>query len=189
MYKGLQSLNEDRRKPIGSQWVENGSILNESTRNKAKRESHQAVQKRGGNTIRIYTDGASRGNPGESAWAFVAANGNKIVNRKAGFLGQATNNMVEYEAVINALEEATKWTTGQVEIYSDSKLLVRQINGQYRVKQPHLQGLCSSIQRLRSRFEKVRFINVPRDHRFIKQADRLCNECLDEYAARKETKQ
>ncbi len=139
----------------------------------------KARDSRGGPVIRCYTDGASRGNPGPSAYAFILVRGGAIIARESGFIGTGTNNIAEYEAVIRALDLAAEYGTGPVEVFSDSELVVRQLNGRYAVKKPHLAELFGEVQKRISRFRSVKFVSVPREDPCIRKADDLCNEELD----------
>jgi len=129
-------------------------------------------------TLTIYTDGAARQNPGPAAWAYVIqGHGGKVLEENKGTLGRATNNVAEYTALLKALERAAQLRAGQVEIRSDSELMVKQMRGEYRVKHPELQELHLEAKQLRSRFDDVTFTYVPRAQN--SHADRLCNEALD----------
>ncbi|MDY6931101.1 MAG: ribonuclease HI family protein [Halobacteriota archaeon] len=129
--------------------------------------------------LKIYTDGASRGNPGPSAYAFVFVKDDKILHEGSGFIGKGTNNTAEYKAIINALKAAEQYTKGEIEVYSDSELVIKQINREYRINKEHLLKLCEELRELCRRFESVKFNSVRRGNRFIKEADNLCNICLD----------
>ena len=103
----------------------------------------------------IYTDGGSRGNPGPAAAAFVLYNEKKFLLQSRGmFLGSRTNNFAEYTAVIKALEAAKQIGARRLKIYSDSELLVRQINGRYKVKSDNIRTLFEKASRLLGGFEK-----------------------------------
>jgi len=94
----------------------------------------------------LYTDGASRGNPGPAAIGAVIKDGQgRVLARISKRIGRTTNNQAEYRAVIAALEEAVRLGAAGVEIKSDSELVVRQINGRYRVKNPGLKPLYLSL--------------------------------------------
>lgn len=129
--------------------------------------------------LEIYTDGASRINPGPSAWAFIFVKEGNIFYQNCGHLGEATNNIAEYKAIINALKEAQKYTGGKIRIYSDSELAIRQINKNYRINKKHLSELCEEIYSLCQKFEKVEFLHVHRENMHIKKCDELCNKCLN----------
>ena len=126
----------------------------------------------------IYTDGGSRGNPGPAAAAFVLAdeNGKKLA-AKAFFLGTATNNVAEYTAVLKALEAAKQLGTEDLTIYSDSELLVRQLNGQYKVKSQNLKGLFQQSMNLLDEFKSWQVKHISRDKNT--EADELVNQSLD----------
>jgi ribonuclease HI len=130
----------------------------------------------------IHIDGAARGNPGPAAFAFVIdCPGHPRITDK-GCLGEKTNNVAEYSALIRALERAAKEQVKRLLIHSDSELLVKQMNGEYRVKNKDLQALYEQASKLRSQFEHVEFRHVPRAQNA--EADRLCNEALDGRSAR-----
>lgn len=126
----------------------------------------------------VYTDGGARGNPGPAALGVVIGSheyGEKI--------GNATNNVAEYRAVIFALKKVKqlvgnkKAEEAEVEVRMDSELIVRQLNGIYKIKEPDLQPLFIEVWNLRLDFKKVDFKHVPREKN--KQADKLVNEALD----------
>ncbi|MHA2225087.1 MAG: ribonuclease HI family protein [Candidatus Hodarchaeales archaeon] len=129
--------------------------------------------------LTIYTDGASRGNPGPSAYGFIFLIGEKIIHQKSSFIGDQTNNQAEYRAMIEALSEARKMTRGKVELFSDSELVINQINGIYQVKKSHLQILWDQVVELKSEFLEVKLTVIPRDNKWIKQVDKLCNRSLN----------
>jgi formyltetrahydrofolate-dependent phosphoribosylglycinamide formyltransferase len=128
--------------------------------------------------IIAYLDGGSRGNPGPAAAAFVLndASGAQL-EAKAFFIGRATNNVAEYTGLVKALEAAAQIGTEQLSVFSDSELLVRQINGQYRVKSEQLRPLYQQAVSLLSRFKSWKVRHITRDKN--KQADSLVNEALD----------
>lgn len=126
--------------------------------------------------VTIHIDGASRGNPGPAAWAFVILADGETLCEEFGRLGEATNNVAEYTALIKALERASAMQARIVHIKSDSELLVKQLNGEYRVRNAGLLPLYEQAQELRRRFEQVDFTHVYREQN--KRADKLCNEAL-----------
>ncbi|MCK9277650.1 MAG: ribonuclease HI family protein [Methanoculleus sp.] len=136
-------------------------------------------------TMTLYTDGASRGNPGDAAWAYVIVQGGSIAASRSGYIGTATNNVAEYHAVINGLEAARGFTRGRLEVRSDSELVVRQLTGRYRITKEHLADLAGEVRQRVRNFAEVRFESVPREHPCIQVADRLCNETLDAERGRK----
>ena len=125
----------------------------------------------------IYTDGVSRGNPGLAAiGAVIKDEQSRLLISTSRRIGVATNNQAEYEAVIAALEEAIKLGTGRVDIRSDSELVVRQLNGQYRVKNPRLKSLHQHVKHLLGQFEGFAITHVPREQNA--EADHLANIAL-----------
>jgi ribonuclease HI len=127
--------------------------------------------------VTIFTDGAARGNPGPAAFAFIIERPGSPAIAEKGFLGNATNNVAEYTGLVRALERAQEIGARRVVVNSDSELMVKQMNGEYRVKNSGLLPLYEQASDLRRRFEKVAFRHVRRESN--KDADRLCNEALD----------
>lgn len=131
----------------------------------------------------IYSDGGARGNPGPAAAAFVALNSNgEIVKAGSCFIGVRTNNQAEYEALLLALEFAIETKTQEVVCHLDSELVVRQLNGDYAVKNDQLRQLWRKVQQLKACFNRIIFVNVPRSNLQIQKADTLVNIILDEQA-------
>jgi ribonuclease HI len=132
--------------------------------------------------LRLHVDGASRGNPGEAGFGVhVTAEDGSEVASLYGYLGKATNNVAEYQALLHGLRYAISRGVARVEVYSDSELLVRQIEGRYRVKSPGLQPLHREAQGLLARFERSRVAHVPRERN--READALANRAVDERAS------
>jgi ribonuclease HI len=127
--------------------------------------------------LTINIDGAARGNPGPAAFAYVIVREGQLLCEEAGRLGMATNNFAEYTALVRALERAAELGATRLLIRSDSELLVKQMNGVYRVKNPQLKVLHDQATRLHDQFASVSVVHVPREEN--KHADRLCNEALD----------
>jgi ribonuclease HI len=127
--------------------------------------------------LTIHIDGASRGNPGPAAFAYVITSDGQPAIETSGCLGKTTNNVAEYTALLRALERAQQLGARRIHIRSDSELLVKQMNGEYRVKNPDLQVLYEEARQLCGRFETVGFTHVRREQN--RDADRLCNEALD----------
>lgn len=127
--------------------------------------------------LTINIDGAARGNPGPAAFAYVITRNGELLSEVAGCLGTATNNLAEYTALVRAMERAAELGGERLLIRSDSELLVKQMNGLYRVKNPQLKVLYDQASRLRDQFASVSVVHVPRAEN--SQADRLCNEALD----------
>ncbi len=135
---------------------------------------------REGKILYIYTDGASRGNPGPSAWAYVLTEeSERIIDSDSNYIGKTTNNRAEYHAVINGLEKAKEIYQGLVIVHSDSELLVKQAKGEYKVKNEELRALYNKMLKEAENFTHVEYKHVPRENEFIDRADNLCNETLD----------
>ena len=128
--------------------------------------------------FRAAIDGGSRGNPGPAAWGVALLDGNGgCPEGHAGTLGRATNNVAEYQALIEALKLAEASGAQEVEIFADSELIVRQVRGIYRVKHPDLKPLFGEAIRIIRRLDAFRIEHVPRERN--KQADLLVNMALN----------
>jgi ribonuclease HI len=129
--------------------------------------------------LTIHTDGASRGNPGAAAFAYVIARKGSSAVENGGCLGDMTNNQAEYTALVRALEHALKLgAEHRVVLNSDSELMVKQMRGEYKVKNEELRPLYQRAKELADRFVGgVSFVHVRRE--LNKRADQLCNEALD----------
>ncbi len=128
--------------------------------------------------IRIYTDGGSRGNPGPSAAGFVLIDQNKKqLSAKGIFLGEGTNNTAEYSGILKALETAKKFAADEIEIFSDSELLVKQINGEYNVKSENIRPLFMQVMDMLDKFKNWKIKHIPREKN--QQADKLVNQALN----------
>lgn len=129
--------------------------------------------------IEINTDGGARGNPGPAGMGVVIKNDHGlIIARLKGYLGEVTNNVAEYSALIRGLEEAVVLQATHLQINMDSELVVRQMQGRYKIKEPTLQKLAQRVILLLKQFESATFTHVRRE--FNKEADRLVNEAIDE---------
>jgi len=130
------------------------------------------------NKIIIYADGGSRNNPGPAAAGVVITDDKgKILKEYSRYLGEATNNQAEYEAVIFALQKAKQLRIKELEIRIDSDLIGKQLLGEYKIKDPDLQPLFIKAWNLRLDFEKVDIKIIPREQN--KKADKLVNQELD----------
>ncbi len=132
-----------------------------------------------GETLKIYVDGASRGNPGPAASAFLLVHNDTIIHDECVFIRTATNNTAEYQAIINALKEVERFSLGHIQVYSDSNLAVQQINKKWKINYPHLSKMCREVYKLREKYKKVEFFHVGRNNPYIQKCDTLCNERLD----------
>ena len=127
---------------------------------------------------RLSTDGGARGNPGPAAYGYVLETDDGTVLAAHGeTIGVATNNVAEYRALLAGLEKAVELGVDELEVVSDSELLVKQMEGEYRVKNETLRELWEEANRLEGRLRKVRYTAVRREHNEL--ADRLVNEALD----------
>jgi ribonuclease HI len=133
--------------------------------------------------LHLHIDGASRGNPGEAGFGVhvTDAQGRELA-ALYGYLGRASNNVAEYEALLHGLRYALGRGARRVRVFSDSELVVRQMAGQYRVKHPNMVGLHREARELMRRFERVVIGHVRREQN--KEADRLANRALDERASK-----
>jgi ribonuclease HI len=128
-------------------------------------------------TAVIHIDGASRGNPGEAAYAVVINSPGRPAVEEFGTIGKETNNVAEYTALIKALEKAKALGLSRLRINSDSELLVKQVNGEYRVKNDDLKYLSEEAKGLMRQFKSVSLNHIRREQN--KRADELCNLALD----------
>jgi ribonuclease H / adenosylcobalamin/alpha-ribazole phosphatase len=139
-----------------------------------------------GRRLVVEADGGSRGNPGPAGYGAVvrdAASG-EVLAERAGSLGTTTNNVAEYQGVIAGLRAALELEPSSVEARLDSKLIVEQMSGRWKVKQPHLQPLAAEVGELVRALPEVRFTWVPRARN--QHADRLANEAMDAAAQGRE---
>jgi ribonuclease HI len=129
--------------------------------------------------VRLYTDGGARGNPGPAAAAYVLeAEDGTLLDARGETIGVATNNVAEYRALVAGLRKARDLGLDDVEVVSDSELLVKQMNGEYQVKNAALIELSLDAAHLAGEIGRVRYRAVRRAENEL--ADRLVNEALDE---------
>ncbi|MBN2232472.1 MAG: ribonuclease HI family protein [Deltaproteobacteria bacterium] len=127
----------------------------------------------------LYSDGASRGNPGPGGAGFaLCAEDGTALYEGTRFLGTCTNNEAEYEALIAGLETARRMGIATVEVRADSQLIIRQLTGQYQVKHPRLKPLYARACRAAAGFKRVTYRYVPREENRL--ADALANRAIDE---------
>ena len=132
---------------------------------------------------RLFTDGGARGNPGPAAAAFVLeAEDGTVLDARGEAIGVATNNVDEYRALLAGLEKAAELGVDELEVVSDSELLVKQMRGEYKVKNAALIDLSLEASRLAKQVGSVRYTAVRREHNEL--ADRLVNDALDQEAKR-----
>ena len=128
--------------------------------------------------VSLFVDGASRGNPGPSGVGVVLRDGGNHTLKEFGkFIGETTNNVAEYTALIYGLQEALIQEVKKISVYTDSELLARQLQGKYKVKEPHLKTLHQQARYLIQGFNRFGIHHLPR--RNNRQADKLANEAID----------
>ncbi len=127
--------------------------------------------------LTIYSDGGARGNPGPAGIGVVICNKDGKCQKFSHFIGHATNNQAEYEALIFALEKARSLDGQEIKCYLDSELITKQLNGFYKIKNKALKPLFNQVLALTTYFEKVSFIHINRTKNKI--ADKLVNEAID----------
>jgi ribonuclease HI len=131
---------------------------------------------------RLWTDGGARGNPGPAAYAYVLeAEDGTVLEARGEAIGTATNNVAEYSALVAGLGRAAELGVTELEVRSDSELMVKQMRGEYRVKNKDLQALFLDASRAARALGRVTYTHVRREHNEL--ADRLVNEALDAAAS------
>lgn len=141
--------------------------------------SPEASGASGPKSITLHVDGAARGNPGPAgAGAVLSGPDGRACGRISLYLGEATNNVAEYSALLLGLQEALRIGARRVKVQTDSELLARQLTGRYRVKDKHLRVLHALIGHLAGGFERFAIEHVPRSRN--RQADRLANQAVTE---------
>lgn len=128
--------------------------------------------------LTIHTDGGARGNPGPAGiGVFIQDEGGKVLLEHSRYIGETTNNQAEYAAVVDALHHAKELGADEIAFFLDSELVVKQLNGEYRVKDADLAQMFLKVHNARLAFRKVTFTHVRREQN--KDADRLANEAMD----------
>jgi ribonuclease HI len=129
--------------------------------------------------VRVYSDGAARGNPGPAgAGAVLVAPNGQIIDRLGKFLGVQTNNYAEYMGLLLGLQRAQELGVKEVEVYADSELMIRQLGGRYQVKSPTLRPLYEEAMSFLKEFSRVKLVHVPREMNAA--ADEMSNRAIDE---------
>jgi len=128
--------------------------------------------------MQIFTDGGSRGNPGQAAYGFVVKEDDKTIKKGFGAIGIATNNTAEYTAVIEALKFLENEKVSQeLNFFIDSLLVVSQLSGKFKVKNASIRDLVLKVKELEASFKKITYTHIPREEN--KEADALVNLALD----------
>lgn len=127
----------------------------------------------------VYTDGGARGNPGPAASGFVIYDGGEIIAREGKYLGIATNNQAEYNAILLGLEKAQDLKIMELDCFLDSELVVKQLKLEYKVKNKDLAAIFIKAWNLSKKFKRIKFHHIPREKN--KEADKLVNEILDKH--------
>jgi ribonuclease HI len=129
--------------------------------------------------VRVYSDGAARGNPGPSgAGAVLVDSSGNVVDRLGKYLGIQTNNYAEYMGLLLGLKRARELGIREVEVFADSELMIRQLGGRYQVRSPSLRPLYEQALRLLNDFSRVKLVHVPR--KMNAAADEMSNRAIDE---------
>ncbi len=129
--------------------------------------------------VRLYSDGAARGNPGlAGAGAVLVEPSGQVIDRLGKFLGVQTNNFAEYTALLLGLRRAKELGVAEVEVFADSELMIRQLGGRYQVKSASLRPLYDEALQLLNEFERVKLVHVPRE--MNRAADEMSNRAIDE---------
>ena len=134
--------------------------------------------------LHTYSDGGARGNPGPAAiGAVLCDEKGTVVFETARCIGEATNNVAEYNAMILALESAYAHKPTRLVCHADSELLIFQLQGIYRIKDLRLKALAEKVKSLASRFKSVTWRQIPRESKMIARADKLLNQALNKSKA------
>jgi ribonuclease HI len=129
----------------------------------------------------VYSDGGARGNPGHSAFAVVACKNGKIVHQHSEYIGINTNNVAEYRGLIYAAGYAIDSHETDIEFVMDSELVIKQMNGQYKVRSKNLVNMYNDVRAMTSHIRNVKFTHVKRSDPMITVADSLLNRTMDEH--------
>lgn len=129
--------------------------------------------------LRLYSDGAARGNPGPAgAGAVLVEPSGQVIDRLGKFLGHQTNNYAEYQGLLMGLKRARELGVREVEVFADSELMIRQLGGRYQVKSPSLRPLYEEALKWLNEFERVKLVHVPRE--MNRAADEMSNRAIEE---------
>lgn len=144
-------------------------------------QSEEAMPEAIGGTLHLFTDGGSRGNPGQAAIACILEDPQRgvTVREHAERIGIETNNVAEYRSLIEGLKIALRYHPNRLICHLDSELVVKQVNGEYRMKTPHLEPLLEEIRSLSMELPDIVFKYIPREDNY--RADALVNKVLDDH--------
>ena len=132
--------------------------------------------------LKTYSDGASRGNPGHAAIAYMILDENeKILKKHAKYIGVKTNNQAEYDALISTLEAAIELEGKKIIHHMDSELVVKQLTKKYKVRNQQLKKLWLRVQELNNKFQEITFTYLPRTNKYIQEVDKLANITLNSF--------
>jgi ribonuclease HI len=129
--------------------------------------------------VEVYIDGASKGNPGPAGIGVIVCRQGEVIKTISLYIGEQTNNVAEYTALIWGLQEARAQGAKAVAVRSDSELLCRQMNGLYRVKHPNIVPLAAQAKQLLAAFQECEVVHIPREQN--QGADALANQAVKEY--------
>jgi len=130
--------------------------------------------------LELYTDGASRGNPGPAGIGIVAVKDSNILYEEKEYLGKHTNNEAEYKAIKKGMELGKRYKAQKITVISDSELVTKQLTGKYEVKAPNLQPLHQEIKQKEKQFKQVNYKHRRRNNKYIQRADELANKALNQ---------
>jgi ribonuclease HI len=154
--------------------LEKMATLSEELPRNGADSSANAVQR-----LRVYSDGAARGNPGPAgAGAVLVEPSGQVVDRLGKYLGVQTNNFAEYMGLLLGLRRARDLGVREIEVFADSELMIRQLGGRYQVKSPTLRPLYEEALKLLNEFSRVKLVHVPRE--MNSAADEMSNRAIDE---------
>lgn len=125
----------------------------------------------------LFCDGACRGNPGPASFGYVIFQADEIIAQGGGKLGTTTNNVAEYQGLIQGLKKLVALGAKEITVKADSQLMIRQLSGMYKVKTPHIKELFDLAQKELKHFTKKTFTHIPREENSL--ADALANQALD----------
>lgn len=136
--------------------------------------------------LRTYTDGGARGNPGPAAIGILICDDtDEILAEHGETIGEATNNVAEYRALLDGVKRALELGATELECFLDSELVVKQMRGEYKIKNLPLQKLFDEVQKTARAFEKVTYQHLRREEGKMPRADQLVNWALDQKISRK----